>query len=159
MFEKRLIQLLTRFNNLLHMALTIALVIASVMVIWQFSMDVIHAIAHGHLIKGFLQSLGTLFLVWTLSSLISAEISFLQNGILHVRVFIEVVIITLLRQLLVEPVQIASTIPATGEDFDPMHFGLILAALLVIGILHWLVGNASIAPNNTSTSKAYDSQR
>lgn len=156
MFEKRLIQLLTRFNNLLHMALTIALVIASIMVIWQFSMDVIHAIAHGHLIKGFLQSLGTLFLVWTLSSLISAEISFLQNGILHVRVFIEVVIITLLRQLLVEPVQIANTVPAGTETFDPLHFGLILAALLVIGILHWLVGSVSIAVHSTAEERAHD---
>ncbi|BBP00507.1 phosphate-starvation-inducible PsiE family protein [Sulfuriferula nivalis] len=147
MFEKKLIQLLSQFNNLLHMALTVALAIASVMVIWQFSVDVFHAITHGYLIKGFLQSLGTLFLVWTLSSLISAEISFLQNGILHVRVFIEVVIITLLRQLLVAPVQMAGATPSTGDEFDPLHFGLILAALLVIGILHWLVGGASIAIN------------
>jgi hypothetical protein len=39
---------------------------------------------------------------------------------------------------------------ATGQGnsddlFDPMQYGLILAALLVAGILHWLVGNASIS--------------
>ncbi len=149
MFESYLTKILTRFNSLLHMALAVALVIASMMVIWQFSVDVVHAIVHGHLIKGFLQSLGTLFLVWTLSSLISAEISFLQNGVLHVRVFIEVVIITLLRQMLVEPVQIATVEINAPESFDPYHYGLILTALLVIGILHWLVGNASIAIKGT----------
>jgi hypothetical protein len=148
MFELQLAKLLNRFNTLLHIALAIALVLASMMIIWQFSVDVINAIVHGHLIKGFLQSLGTLFLVWTLSSLISAEISFLQNGILHVRVFIEVIIITLLRQMLVEPVQIATIETNTPENFDPYHYGLILTAILVIGILHRLVGNTSIGTNN-----------
>ncbi|WP_189836611.1 hypothetical protein [Sulfuriferula sp. AH1] len=33
--------------------------------------------------------------------------------------------------------------------FDPMHYGLILAALLVAGILHWLVGSVSISVSNT----------
>ncbi|MDR3393286.1 MAG: phosphate-starvation-inducible PsiE family protein [Sulfuriferula sp.] len=102
MFENRLILLLSHFNKLLHIALAIALVIASLMVIWQFSVEVINAVVSGHLVRGFLQSLGTLFLVWTLSSLISAETSYLQNGIFQVRVFIEVVIITLLRQIIVD---------------------------------------------------------
>ena len=148
MFEKSLILLLSRFNNLLHIALAIALVIASLMVMWQFSVEVVNAIAHGHFVRGFLQSLGTLFLVWTLSSLISAEISYLQNGIFQVRVFIEVAIITLLRQIIVEPVQIISGQTNLTEKFDPMHYGLILLALLVAGISHWLVGNVSLAVKN-----------
>ncbi|ARU32036.1 hypothetical protein CAP31_10355 [Sulfuriferula sp. AH1] len=118
MFEQRLILLLSRFNKLLHIALAIALVIASLMIVWQFSVEVISAIVHGHFVRGFLQSLGTLFLVWTLSSLISAEISYLQNGIFQVRVFIEVVIITLLRQIIVEPVQIVSAQQNMVESFD-----------------------------------------
>jgi hypothetical protein len=45
-----------------------------------------------------LQALGTLFIVWTLSSLIAAEINYVQTGVFHVVVFIEVAMITLLRQ-------------------------------------------------------------
>lgn len=145
MFEQKLILALTRFNRFLHVALAIALVLASLMIIWQFSIEVFNAVSHSHLVRGFLQSLGTLFMVWTLSSLISAEISYLQNGVFLVRVFIEVVIITLLRLIIIEPVQLASGQQPPADIFNPMHYGLILAALLVAGILHWLVGNAAIS--------------
>ncbi len=146
MLEKALINALTRFNHLLHIALAIALVLASVLVIWQFTVEVTSAVINNHLVNGFLQSLGTLFLVWTLSSLISAEISYLNRGVFHVRVFVEVTLITLLRLIITRPVLEASgpNTPQTGL-FDPVQYGLILAALLVVGLLHWLVGNASIA--------------
>jgi uncharacterized membrane protein (DUF373 family) len=145
MFEEKLIVALTRFNRLLHVALAIALVVGSAMVIWEFSLEVSHSILHNHLITGFLQAMGTLFLVWTLSSLISAEISYLQDGVLQVRVFIEVAIITLLRQIITKPVMLATGRGNADDLFDPMQYSLILAALLVAGILHWLVGNASIS--------------
>ncbi len=145
MFEEKLISALTRFNRLLHVALAIALVIGSAMVVWQFSVEVTNALVHNHMVRGFLQAMGTLFLVWTLSSLISAEISYLQSGVLQVRIFIEVAIITLLRQIITQPVMIATGQKNPEDAFDPMQYGLILAALLVAGILHWLVGTASIS--------------
>lgn len=74
----------------------------------------------------------------------------MQKGIFQVRVFIEVVIVTLLRQIIIEPVQLASGQPNAEEMFSPEHYGLILAALLIAGILHWLVGNASISSNQTT---------
>ncbi len=140
MFEDQLIRILTRFNRLLHVALAVALVIASGLVIWEFSVEVSSAVLHNHLVKGFLQSLGTLFLVWTLSSLISAEISYLHDGIFQVRIFIEVAIITLLRQIITKPVLIATGPGAPDDAFEPMQYGLLLAALLVAGLLHRLVG-------------------
>lgn len=148
MFEEKLIAILSRFNHLLHAALALALLIASAMVIWEFSMEVSTAILHNHMVRGFLQSLGTLFLVWTLSSLISAEISYLQDGILQVRLFIEVAIITLLRQVITKPVMLATGKQNPDDIFDPTQYGLLLAALLVVGILHWLVGSANISSSN-----------
>lgn len=153
MFEQRLISTLTRFNRLLHAALALALLIASTMVIWEFSVEVSTAVLHNHMVRGFLQSLGTLFLVWTLSSLISAEISYLQDGVLEVRLFIEVAIITLLRQLITKPVMLATGQQSPDDVFDPMQYGLILAALLVAGMLHWLVGTASISGNSKRPSQ------
>jgi hypothetical protein len=142
MFEDRLVLLLRAFNHFLHLFLALALVMASMMVLWEFIMAVVHAVQMNQLAHGFLQALGTLFIVWTLSSLISAEINYIQNGVFHVVVFIEVAMITLLRQLIVEPVKVAtatSTVQSPEQLFNAWHYGLLLASLLVMGILHKLV--------------------
>ncbi|TLU58526.1 MAG: hypothetical protein FDX18_02830 [Chlorobium sp.] len=139
MFEERLLGALRAFNHILHAFLAVALVLASVMVLWEFSMAVVHAVDMHNLAHGFLQSLGTLFIVWTLSSLISAEINYVQSGVFHVVVFIEVAMITLLRQLIAEPVTVATAGQSLEQAFNPWHYGLLLASLLVMGILHKLV--------------------
>ncbi|HLT44959.1 MAG TPA: hypothetical protein VK000_09885, partial [Luteimonas sp.] len=59
-------------------------------------------------------------------------------------VFIEVAIITLLRQLIVEPVQVATT-DMHLNDFNIAHYGLVLAALLIVGILHKLISSSDAA--------------
>lgn len=138
-FEVRLLQALHGFNHFLHALLAIALVMASLMVVWEFSVAVVHSFEKHDLAHGFLQALGTLFIVWTLSSLISAEINYVQTGVFHVAVFIEVAMITLLRQLIVEPVKVATAGQSMDSVFNTLHYGLLLASLLVIGILHKLV--------------------
>ncbi|ACF43133.1 conserved hypothetical protein [Pelodictyon phaeoclathratiforme BU-1] len=138
-FEDHLLTALRAFNHLLHAFLALALVMASLMVLWEFSVAVVHSVEMNNLAHGFLQSLGTLFIVWTLSSLISAEINYVQTGVFHVVVFIEVAMITLLRQLIVEPVKIATAGQNVEQLFNPWHYALLLASLLVIGILHKLV--------------------
>lgn len=142
-YETLLIATLKRFDRLLHLLLATALVIGCVMVVWEFLANIAHTVAQGHLAGGFLSSLGTLFLVWTLSSLVSAEIRYLQSGTVRVRVFVEVAMITLLRQLIVEPLQVATAGQATTDATGLWHYGLILLALLVAGIVHRLVGDAS----------------
>jgi uncharacterized membrane protein (DUF373 family) len=138
-FEDRLLGALHAFNHILHAFLAIALVLASMMVLWEFAMAVVHSFEMNNLAHGFLQALGTLFIVWTLSSLISAEINYVQTGVFHVVVFIEVAMITLLRQLIVEPVRTATAGQNVEQLTNPWHYGLLLASLLVIGILHKLV--------------------
>ena len=140
-FEGRLLSALRAFNHLLHAFLAIALVLASMMVVWEFSMDVVHSFEVNNLAHGFLKALGTLFIVWTLSSLISAEINYVHTGVFHVVVFIEVAMISLLRQLIIEPVRTATATNAQNLDqlTSPWHYGLLLASLLVIGILHKLI--------------------
>jgi uncharacterized membrane protein (DUF373 family) len=142
MFEDRLVKALRSFNHFLHVLLAIALVMASMMVLWEFVVAVVHAVQLNQLAHGFLQALGTLFIVWTLSSLISAEINYVQNGVFHLVVFIEVAMITLLRQLIVEPVKVAAAVQTPEQIFNAWHYGLLLASLLVIGILHKLVSSS-----------------
>jgi uncharacterized membrane protein (DUF373 family) len=142
MFEDRLVKALRAFNHFLHVLLAIALVMASMMVLWEFVMAVVRAVQLNQLAHGFLQALGTLFIVWTLSSLISAEINYVQNGVFHLVVFIEVAMITLLRQLIVEPVKVATAGQSPEQLFNAWHYGLLLASLMVIGILHKLVSSS-----------------
>jgi uncharacterized membrane protein (DUF373 family) len=142
LFEDRLVKALRAFNHFLHVLLAIALVMASMMVLWEFVVAVVHAIQLNQLAHGFLQALGTLFIVWTLSSLISAEINYVQNGVFHLVVFIEVAMITLLRQLIVDPVKVATAGQNAEQAFNAWHYGLLLASLMVIGILHKLVSSS-----------------
>jgi uncharacterized membrane protein (DUF373 family) len=141
-FEERLVWALQAFNHFLHVLLAIALVMASMMVLYEFVIAVLHAVQLNQLAHGFLQALGTLFIVWTLSSLISAEINYVQNGVFHLVVFIEVAMITLLRQLIVEPVKVATAGQNPEQIFNAWHYGLLLASLMVIGILHKLVSSS-----------------
>ncbi len=144
-YENILIAILKRFDRFLHLLLATALVLGSVMVVWEFLATIARTINQGHLAGAFLSSLGTLFLVWTLSSLVSAEIRYLQSGGVRVRVFIEVAMITLLRQLIVEPLETATGAVPAQDSPDLRHYGLLLLALLVAGIVHRLVGDASFA--------------
>ncbi len=142
-FEVKLVAYLKNFNHFLHAVLAVALVVASVMVLWEFTVAVVQAIRQDNLAQGFLQALGTLFIVWTLSSLISAEITYVQNGVFHLTVFIEVAIITLLRQLIVEPVQVGTAAQGQVSNSLVTQHLLVLGALLIIGILHKLISSSA----------------
>jgi uncharacterized membrane protein (DUF373 family) len=140
-FESKLVSSLKGFNGLLHVLLAVALVVASLMIVWQFAAEVATALRDGQLARGFLHALGTLFIVWTLSSLISAEIEYVATSRFQLRVFIEVAMITLLRQLIVEPVQVVAGPAGTETGFNEWHYGMVLAAILVVGVVHRLVGS------------------
>ena len=129
------------FNSFIHTMLAIALVAASVMVIWDFIVDLFDEIHNNPLGVGFLRALGTLFLLWTMSALITAEIGYIRTGRFQLRVFIEVAMITLLRQLIIRPMQLAVGDTSLGW-MDMAQFGLVLCGLLTIGIVHRLVGQA-----------------
>ena len=138
-FEGKLISGLKGFNQLLHVVLALALVIASMMVIVDFSSMAYNSVLAGNMTHGFLQALGSLFILWTLSTLISAEITYVKTDRFHARVFVEVALITVLRTLIVQPVQVVSESARPEDVFNPMHYGMLLAALLIIGIVYKLV--------------------
>jgi uncharacterized membrane protein (DUF373 family) len=143
------------FNSFIHTMLAIALAAASVMVVWDFIVDVNDKIHNNPLGVGFLRALGTLFLLWTMSALITAEIDYIRTGRFHLRVFIEVAMITLLRELIVRPMQLA--VGGTSMDWTGVaQFGLLLCGLLTIGIVHRLVGQTgdASAPENRAGNKS-----
>lgn len=139
MFEKQLINGMKNFNQLIHVLLALALGVACVMVIWDFGLKAAEAWQAGNAANGFFHALGSLFILWTLSTLISAEMSYLQTGRIYVRVFVEVAMISVIREMIVQPVQVISAPGGDAANFNPIHYGLLLAALLVIGVVYKLV--------------------
>ena len=67
-------------NKLLHVFMALALLVVSVLLIWQFVADVLQTFRSGQVAHGFLQALGNLFILWVLSSLISAEVRYMRSG-------------------------------------------------------------------------------
>jgi uncharacterized membrane protein (DUF373 family) len=151
-FEDKLISGLKGFNQLLHVVLAVALVIASLMVIVDFSSMVIHSVIQGNMTHGFLQALGSLFILWTLSTLISAESTYVKTNKFHARVFVEVALITVLRSLIVQPVQIATGNSNPEDIFNPVHYGMLLAALLIVGIVYRLVDDPAHSEKSLAES-------
>ncbi len=141
MFELKLINSMKNFNQLIHVLLALALVVACVMVIWDFGLKAIEAWHAGNATSGFFHALGSLFILWTLSTLISAERNYLLTGRTSVRVFVEVAIISVIREMIVQPVQVISAPGGNEATFSPIHYGLLLAALLVSGIVYKLVSD------------------
>jgi len=66
----------------------------------------------------------------------------LADGRTSVRVFVEVAMISVIREMIVQPVQVISTSGGHDESFSPLHYGLLLAALLVIGVVYRLVSDS-----------------
>ncbi len=141
MFEKKLIAGMNGFNRLIHLLLALALGIACAMVIWDVAVKIYHAWEAGNAAQGFLHALGSLFILWTLSTLISAEINYIETGRVYARVFVVVAMISIIRELIVQPVQAIAS--QGGGAFNPMEYGLLLAALLVTGVVYRLVSNAA----------------
>jgi uncharacterized membrane protein (DUF373 family) len=121
-------------NRLLHVFIAIALLVASVLLMWQFTADVFASIVSGNVGTGFLRSLGNLFILWVLSSLISAEVRYMRTGSFTVVVFIEAALITLLRQLIIIPVESSGHLEQWAWTY-----GLVIAAVLAVGITYFLV--------------------
>lgn len=142
------------FNQLVHVLLAVALAIACVMVIWDFAHKAFDAFQAGNAASGFFQALGSLFILWTLSTLISAEINYVQTGKVYVRVFVEVAIISIIREMIIQPVQVISKQSSETDIFNPIHYGLLLAALLVAGVVYKLVSEEGFSQEpQTPTDK------
>ncbi|SPJ15981.1 conserved membrane hypothetical protein [Burkholderiales bacterium] len=125
-------------NRLLHVFMALALLVASLLLVWQFVADVIQTLNSGQVAQGFARALGNLFVLWVLSSLISAEVRYMRTGHFSVLVFIEAALITLLRQLIIIPVESAGHLESSAWTY-----GLITAAVIAVALTYYLVRRTS----------------
>ena len=118
-------------NGFAHITIGLALAVSVIMFAWLFYVDVRSAMAAHNLVHGFLNALGTLMLLWSISALISAEIRYLMGAKLEVETFIEVAMVLVLRKLIIMPVQDVTP--------DPMEVLLWVGAGLMLGLTFVLV--------------------
>ncbi len=147
MFENKLITGMNGLNKLIHVLLALALGIACAMVIWDAGVKIFLSWREGNAAQGFFHALSSMFILWTLSTLISAEINYIQTTRVSARVFVVVAMISVIRELIVQPVQIIAAADKDGATFNPVQYGLLLAALLVIGIVYRLVSDPRTPDN------------
>lgn len=143
MFEKKLLAGMHHFNRFIHILLALALGISCAMVVWDVAVNIYQAWIEGNASQAFLHALGSLFILWTLATLISAEISYIETGRISARVFVVVVMISIIRELIIQPIQAMSGGNAAAVSFDPLKYGLLIAGLLVTGLVYWLVSHAA----------------
>jgi uncharacterized membrane protein (DUF373 family) len=118
-------------NGIAHIIIGLALAVSVLMFTWLFFTDMQQAINANNLVHGFLRSLGTLMLLWTVSALIVAEIRYLEGGKLGVDTFIEVALVVVLRKVITLPVL---------EIAPPMQEVLLWeTGALVLGVLYLVI--------------------
>jgi uncharacterized membrane protein (DUF373 family) len=118
-------------NGLAHIAITLALSIAVLMFIWLFVVDAYSAIVSQNFAHGFLHALGTLMVLWIVSSLITAEARYLQGESIGVDIFVEISLVVILRKLIVFPVQ--EIVPM------PIEVATWVGSALALGVVYFLV--------------------
>lgn len=126
--EAFMLGLMRRLNRLLHIVVGLALLVSAIIVIGLFAHDVWTVIT-GSVAGGFLNALGTLLILWTLSELINAEVRYLRGENIRVAVFIEVAIAATIRKLLV----------VSAEGVDLTHSATYILTLLTLGVVYWLL--------------------
>lgn len=98
-------KLLSWTTNLGHVVISIALIVATLVIASHFFVEIFHAIQERTLFSGFLHALGILLLLWTMLELIQTELGFLRGEPIDVAVFVEVALVVVVREIILLPVE------------------------------------------------------
>ncbi len=126
--KSSLIAFAERFSQSMNLILVLALIGLTLGVVGLFVIDVGHLIA-GDLERGIISALGSMLILWLLIELMNTEISHLKGGKFHISVFIGVALVTMIRETMI----------ATLKHERPESIYYLIAAILVIGLVYWLV--------------------
>jgi len=103
---QRLVKLLTFVTLIGHAIISVALIAAIAVIATHFFIEIFHAVRMGDLFTGFIQTLATLLLLWTILELMQTEIGFLQGKPIEVVVFVQVALVVVVREIILLPVEV-----------------------------------------------------
>lgn len=116
------------FSQTMNLVLVIALIGLTLGVVGLFVFDV-HKLVTGNLEHGIITALGSMLILWVMIELMNTEIAHLKGGKFHISVFIGVALVTIIRETMI----------ATLKKESPETIYYLIAAILVIGVVYWLV--------------------
>lgn len=123
-----LISFSERFSQSMNLILILALIGLTLGVVGLFAYDVKNLIT-GSLEHGIISALGSMLILWVMIELMNTEIAHLKGGRFHISVFIGVALVTIIRETMI----------ATLKHDRPETIYYLITAILVIGIVYWLV--------------------
>jgi uncharacterized membrane protein (DUF373 family) len=126
--KNALISFSERFSQTMNLILVLALIGLTVGVIGLFISDV-NKLFSGELESGIITALGSLLILWVVIELMDTEIAHLRGGKFQISVFIGVALVTTIRETMI----------ATLKHEKPEIIYYLVAAVLVIGLVYWLV--------------------
>ena len=129
--KSALINFSEKFSQTTNFILVFALIGLTLGVGWLFIKDVLH-LFEGDIERGIITALGSMLLLWLMIELMSTEIAHLKGGKFHISVFVGVALVTMIRETMI----------ATLRHEKPESIYYLIAAILVIGVVYWIVGKA-----------------
>ncbi len=131
--DSKLIRLAERFSHGLNLILVITLMGISLGIVGLFCYDV-WKLAHGVLEHGIIRLLGTLLMLWVMIELMDTEIEHLKKGKFSINIFIEVVMVAILRDILITTLE-------HGEFYKQI---VLVGSVLVLGVVYWLISQVDL---------------
>lgn len=126
--KNTLISFSERFSQSMNLILILVLIGLTLGVVGLFAYDV-RSLITGSLEHGIISALGSMLILWVMIELMNTEIAHLKGGKFHISVFIGVALVTIIRETMI----------ATLKHERPETMYYLIAAILVIGVVYWLV--------------------
>ncbi len=126
--RSKIINFAEQFSGAMNMVLVFALILITLGVVGLFFYD-LYTLMEGNISKGIITALGSLLILWVLIELMNTEISHLKGGKFNISVFIGVALVAFIRDLMI----------ATLKHEQTKTSYYLIAAILVLGLVYWLV--------------------
>lgn len=128
--DSALISLAERVTYGLNLILVLSLIGIALGIVGLFAFEVSQLVLFpGSFETGILTALGTLLIIWVVIELMRTEINYLRGERFHTEIFVSVAMVAFIRELLI----------ASLAEEAPTNLALMLAAILVLGIVYFLM--------------------
>lgn len=119
-----------KFSQIMNLILVLALIGLTLGVVWLFVSDIKGLLTGDiEMERGIISALGSMLIFWVMIELMNTEISHLKGAKFQISVFIGVALVTIIRETMI----------ATLKHENPEVIYYLVAAILVIGVVYWLV--------------------
>ncbi|MCS7215411.1 MAG: protoglobin domain-containing protein [Thermodesulfovibrio sp.] len=126
--KAQLVQYGEMFSQFLSLILIIGLSILTFAVIYLCGKDIFEILS-GKLEQTIVTALGSVLILWVMLELLNTEIAHLKGGKFRISVFVGVALVTVIRETMI----------ATLKHESIEFIISLIAAILIIGIVYWLV--------------------